>query len=55
MTMAQRQAQPLHVKLENALPILRKSVCQKSFLREFRKPKKDPQKGLYILKGGKFF
>ena len=55
MTLSQRQSQPLYIKLENALPILRKSVCDKSFLKEFKKPKKDPKKNLYILKGGKFF
>ena len=55
VSLEERQAQPMHVKIYNIISILMKNCCDSKFKQGFKRPKKDKKKNLYILPGGKFF
>ena len=55
MTLSERQAQPLSVKIENCLPTVMENIMDRKFLASYSHPKKDKKKNLYYLPNGKFF
>ena len=55
MSLAQRENQSLQTKIENAIPVLMKNVCDVKWRANFQHPIKDSKKNLYILPNGKFF
>jgi hypothetical protein len=56
MTIDQRKAQPLYVKIENVMPLVLKNAAKRTFVeRQFKMPVKDPDVGLYVLPSGKYF
>jgi hypothetical protein len=55
MTVAARQNQPVHVKIENAIPNLMMLCSRKFVQKDFTIPVKDITEDLYILPNGKFF
>jgi len=55
MTIEERRELPLHIKIENAIPLFMKNCTNKAFSEKFEYPKKDPIVGLYILPNKKFY
>lgn len=56
MGMEERKRQPLHIKIENALPLVMKNASKRNFIeKQFKLPIKDPDVGLYLLPSGKYF
>ena len=55
MSVEERKRQPLHIKIENVLPmVIRLATSGKKPL-HFKLPLKDPDVGLYLLPNGKYF
>jgi hypothetical protein len=55
LSVEDRKALPLHVKIESTIPYLLHNCTNKSFMERFEHPKKHPVVGLFILSNKKFF
>lgn len=55
MCVEDRRAQPLSVKIENAIPILNKLLPPTFMQKQFKPLPKDESEDLYILPNGGFF
>ena len=55
MSMEERLAQPLWVKIENTIPYFLANCTTKSFKDKFEHPKKDEAVGLYLIGKKKYF
>ena len=55
MPVEERRAQPIHIKIRNAIPLIMRNCCDAKFVEKYKHPKMCEAKNLYFVAPGKYW